>query len=75
MTIREMAREYRAQVGLLDGRIRQLRGTEPANEREREALDRRIYILTQLMRETRSVTLYLEHYYERGPRHGGRRAI
>ena len=75
MTIQEMAREYRAQVGALDGRIRQLRGTEPSSESEREALEGRIRILTQLARETRSVTLYLEHYYERGPRHGGRRRI
>lgn len=68
MTLLELSAEYRAAGDLLRTRLRELRRavreTEDAEERFR--LERRIAILTELLRQTNELTELTARYYERG---------
>jgi uncharacterized protein involved in exopolysaccharide biosynthesis len=68
VTLLELSAEYRAAGDLLRTRLRELRRavreTEDAEERFR--LERRIAILTELLRQTNELTELTARYYERG---------
>ncbi len=68
MTLQELAVEYHAAGDQLRTRLRQLRQarTETADPEARWHLERRIAMLTELLRQNNALTELLEHYYERG---------
>ena len=68
MTLQELAVEYHAAGDQLRMRLRQLRQarTETADPVARWHLERRIAMLTELLRQNNALTELLEHYYERG---------
>ena len=73
MTLREMAKVYRANNELLRLRLRDLRQAvkSSGDEEERAQLKRRIADLTPIYREGRETAALLERYYvRRRKRHG-----
>ncbi len=73
MSMGELSREYRTQCARLRLRIKELEGMKsaiPFGERWEE-LERRQRSLLGLLRETREVSQYLEHYYDERAREYG----
>lgn len=70
MTLAEISREYRASGDLLRQRLRLLRRQRrqcPAGDRERDwHLQRRIGVLTEMLRQMNELENLTAHYYERG---------
>ena len=73
MTLREMARVYRANNELTRARLRELRLAlrSSQDEAERVQLKRRIADLTPIYREGRETAVLLERYYVRRRRRHG----
>lgn len=68
MTLYELSRQYADTAAALRERIRlveSLREQETDDSR-RLLLDHRLRLLRSMWRDTRAVSLHLEHYYERG---------
>lgn len=68
MTLEELSLEYRASGDLLRGRLRKLRAAGRACQDAEELwhLQRRIAILTEMLRQTNELAELTAHYYERG---------
>lgn len=67
MTLYDMAREYRRNVGILELRVLELQ-TAQKKTRQREVkyrLKKRISYLRMLINESRKAAFQMEHYYER----------
>lgn len=66
MSMEELSREYRTQCARLRLRIMELEGMKSAVPfgEKREELESRQRSLAGLLRETREVSQYLEHYYD-----------
>ncbi len=67
MTLRELSEEYRQAGDLLRARLRELRAAlRSETDRERSwQLERRIYLLSQMLRQVNELTILTERYYER----------
>ena len=74
MTLQEMGAAYRDQAEVLRTRIRELETARARTEerKEQDKLTGRIDLLRSIWRETRDLSVLLEHYYERGYRRNGR---
>lgn len=73
MSLDELSREYRTECARLRLRIKELermKNTIPLGEIWEE-IDRRQKSLSQLLKETREVSQYLEHYYDEKAREYG----
>ena len=68
MTLLELSAEYQASANLLRNRLRVLRRQLRQAEDPAEcfALQRRISLLTELLRQTNELTELTKRYYERG---------
>ena len=68
MTLQELSAEYRAQAFILRTRIRELQAQRraAASPQRQEELTQRLKLLGLLWRETRDLSVHLEHYYEGG---------
>jgi hypothetical protein len=73
VTMAELAVEYREEIDLLRGRVRQLEEERKAcpGEEGRRKLKNRIDALTVLWHDCRAVAVLLERYYEKGYRRNG----
>lgn len=68
VTLYELSLEYRQTAEALRERVRELesrRELEEDDEQQR-LLDYRLRLLRSMWRDTRAVSVHLEHYYERG---------
>lgn len=68
MTLLELSAEYRAHAAVLKERLEQLE-LQYKNcrcKQERLALERRIRLLTSMLRDTKELAALTEHYYDRG---------
>lgn len=66
MTLRELSPQYAASARLLSQRLSALRFEKKhASGAERFQLERRIYALTEMLRQTNDLTELTAHYYER----------
>ena len=68
MTLTELSKEYLQSAEPLRRRLRELNEalkTEPLCEMERLRLNRRICVLTTMLRDTVATAKYLENYYGR----------
>ena len=70
MTLRELGAQYALAAQALRERIRQVEALHDGQEDEAEKLrlKYRLRLLRSMYRDTRTVALHLEHYYERGIR-------
>ena len=77
MTMREMAREYRASAELLRRRRDELRPllAQLTDERELLRMEERIKMLQAMWSETRDLAVLMERYYERGYRRNGKYTV
>lgn len=68
MTLAEMSREYEASAQLLRSRLRQLREELETAQDSEEIwhLQRRIFVLTQMLTQMNELTELTARYYERG---------
>ncbi len=68
MTLLELSAEYQASADLLRNRLRALRRQlrQAADPAVCFALQRRISLLTELLRQTNELTELTKRYYERG---------
>lgn len=68
MTLLELSAQYRAGAQLLRERLAQLRRLKKAavDPDERFWLDRRIAVLTEMLRQSNELSELTAHYYERG---------
>ncbi len=68
MTLLELSSEYIQAADLLRARLRLLRSALRAtqDEDERWHLQRRIAVLTEMLRQTNELAELTAHYYERG---------
>lgn len=68
MTLLELSAQYRAGAQLLRERLAQLRRLKKTavDPDERFWLDRRIAVLTEMLRQSNELSELTAHYYERG---------
>lgn len=68
MTLKEIGREYRKSVKLIDTRIRQLQKEKSAakDPAQSSGLELRIKLLDSMRREANELAAFCEHYYEKG---------
>lgn len=68
MQLADLSHEYRASGDLLRRRLRTLRRLQRSTQDKEELwhLERRIYELTTMLRQTNELAELTAHYYERG---------
>lgn len=68
MTLQELSPQYAASAELLSRRLSALRRQKKlaSAQEERFWLDRRMHVLTQMLRQMHELTQLTAHYYERG---------
>jgi hypothetical protein len=68
MTLAQLSVEYRSHAAILKTRIEELEGEYRLcrSKPERQALERRIRLLSSMYRDARELAALTEHYYDRG---------
>lgn len=68
MTLAELSAQYAQSAALLRGRLSSLRRQKKTAREPQEIfwLDRRMAVLTQMLRQMNELTELTAHYYERG---------